>query len=101
MILYNVEGARERAENGDLLFGTVDTFLLWRFSKGQVHATDATDAARTLMFNIHSQEWDQKLLDILGVPERMLPEVKDNAADFGQGDAERLGRDIDRKSTRL
>lgn len=93
-ILDNVEGARERAKNGDLLFGTVDTFLLWRFSKGQVHATDATNAARTLMFNIHSQEWDQKLLDILGVPERMLPEVKDNAADFGQCDAEWLGRDI-------
>ncbi|MDQ2077776.1 glycerol kinase GlpK [Marinimicrobium sp. ABcell2] len=93
-ILDNVKGARERAEKGDLLFGTVDTFLLWRFSKGQVHATDATNASRTLMFNIHKQEWDQELLEILGVPASMLPEVKDNAAEFGQCDAEWLGRDI-------
>src|SRR5690554_522792 len=93
-ILDNIEGVRERAQNGDLLFGTVDTFLLWRFSKGQVHATDATNASRTLMFNIHKQEWDQELLDILGIPACMLPEVKDNAADFGQCDAEWLGRDI-------
>src|SRR5690625_8039664 len=94
MILYNVEGARERAENGDLLFGTVDTFLLWRFSKGQVHATAATTAARTLMFNIHSQEWDHKLLDILGVPERMLPAAQDHAPAAGQCAAACGGRDI-------
>lgn len=93
-ILNNVNGVRARAERGDLLFGTVDTFLLWRLSKGQVHATDASNASRTLMFNIHNQTWDDELLAHLNVPVAMLPEVKDSAADFGTCDAEWLGADI-------
>lgn len=90
----NVKGVKEQADRGELLFGTVDTYLLWRMTKGQSHATDATNASRTLMFNIHKQAWDPELLDILGVPESLLPDVKDSAADFGTCDAEWLGADI-------
>ncbi len=93
-ILDNVAGARAKAECGDLLFGTVDTFLLWRLSKGRVHATDATNACRTLMFNIHEQQWDTVLLEKLGVPSSMMPEVKDSASDFGCCDAEWFGEEI-------
>jgi len=83
-ILENVAGVRERAERGELAFGTVDTFLLWRLTGGQVHRTDATNASRTLLFNIHTQEWDQELLELFGIPVYLLPEVMDSAADFGQ-----------------
>ncbi|PSF11070.1 glycerol kinase GlpK [Marinobacter shengliensis] len=83
-ILENVAGVRERAERGELAFGTVDTFLLWRLTGGQVHRTDATNASRTLLFNIHTQEWDQELLELFGIPVSLLPEVMDSAADFGQ-----------------
>lgn len=93
-ILDNVSGARERAERGELLFGTVDTFLLWRLTGGKVHATDATNASRTLMFNIHEQQWDAALLEELGVPQAMLPEVKDSASDFGRCDSEWFGYEI-------
>lgn len=93
-ILDNVKGVREKAESGDLVFGTVDTFLLWRFTKGQVHATDATNASRTLMFNIHEQAWDDELLDKLTVPRSMLPEVKDSSDDFGTVDPEWLGGEL-------
>ena len=82
-ILNNVEGARARAERGELLFGTIDTFLIWRLTGGQVHATDATNASRTLIYNIHTGSWDSELLEILNIPSEMLPEVKDCAADFG------------------
>jgi glycerol kinase len=82
-ILDNVEGAGERAENGELVFGTIDTFLLWRLTNGQSHATDATNASRTSLFNIHTQEWDESLLEIFGIPSNMLPEVKDSSAKFG------------------
>ena len=82
-ILDNVDGARARAEKGELAFGTVDTFLLWRLTGGKSHKTDATNASRTLMFNIHSQEWDCGLLDRLTIPKSMLPEVMDCSADFG------------------
>lgn len=82
-ILERVEGARERAARGDLCFGTVDSFLLWRLTGGRVHATDATNASRTLLWNIHGGAWDGTMRGILGVPESMLPEVKDCAADFG------------------
>ncbi|MBI4031730.1 MAG: glycerol kinase GlpK [Proteobacteria bacterium] len=82
-ILDNVEGVRKRAENGDIAFGTVDTWLLWNLTGGKVHATDATNASRTLMFNIRTQQWDDDLLRILNIPRAVLPEVKDNAADFG------------------
>jgi len=83
-ILDHVEGARERAEHGDLLFGTMDTWLIWKFTGGKVHATDATNASRTLLFNIHEQQWDAELLKLFGIPETLLPEVRDCAADFGE-----------------
>ena len=82
-ILDNVAGARARAERGGLAFGTVDTFLLWRLTGGAVHATDATNASRTLLFDIHEQQWDDTLLEVLGVPRSMLPEVRDSAGEIG------------------
>ena len=82
-ILDRVEGARAKAENGDLLFGTVDSFLIWRLTEGRVHATDATNASRTLLYNIRDGAWDDELLDLINVPAAMLPEVRDSAADFG------------------
>jgi glycerol kinase len=85
-MLDHVPGARARAERGELLFGTVDSYLLWQLTNGKVHATDATNASRTLLFNIHSGSWDDELLGILRVPRSMLPEVKDSAALFGETD---------------
>ena len=82
-ILDNVDGARERAENGELAFGTIDSFLIWRLTAGKSHVTDATNASRTLLFNIHQQAWDAELLELLAIPESLLPEVLDCAADFG------------------
>ena len=93
-ILDHVEGARGRAKAGDLLFGTVDTFLLWRLTGGQSHKTDATNASRTLLFNIHSQQWDRELLARLNIPAEMLPEVEDCSADFGGTDAAIFGASI-------
>ncbi len=75
-ILENVEGAREKAEAGELAFGTVDSWLIWNLTKGEKHLTDITNASRTMLFNIHTQEWDQELLDLFGIPQSMLPEVK-------------------------
>ncbi|CAM3976451.1 glycerol kinase GlpK [Alkalicoccus chagannorensis] len=75
-ILDNVDGAREKAENGDLLFGTIDTWLIWKMSGGKAHVTDYSNASRSLMYNIYDLKWDEELLDILGVPASMLPEVK-------------------------
>jgi glycerol kinase len=83
-ILDQVPGARERAERGELMFGTVDCYLLWRLTGGKVHATDATNASRTLLFNIHTGKWDDELLKLLRVPRSMLPEVKDSSAAFGE-----------------
>ncbi|WP_027328529.1 glycerol kinase GlpK [Marinimicrobium agarilyticum] len=83
-ILDNVENARAKAEQGQLLFGTMDTWLIWKFTGGRVHATDATNASRTLLYNINDQCWDPMLLERFGVPEAMLPDVKDCAADFGR-----------------
>lgn len=93
-ILDHVSGARARAEQGDLAFGTVDSFLLWRLTGGKVHATDATNAARTNLFNIRQSDWDDRLCDIFRVPKAVLPEVKDCAADFGMIDAELFGREL-------
>lgn len=90
-ILENVPGARARAENGELAFGTVDSFLLWKLSNGQSHCTDATNASRTMLFNIVEQKWDSELLALFDIPESVLPEVKDCAADFGSSAAEHLG----------
>jgi glycerol kinase len=83
-ILENVAGARKRAEAGKLMFGTVDTWLLWRLSGRTVHATDATNASRTLIYDIHRGVWDAELLEILGIPASMLPEVKDSSGIFGE-----------------
>ncbi|MFT6431224.1 MAG: glycerol kinase [Halopseudomonas sp.] len=93
-LLDNVEGARQRAEQGTLRFGTVDSFLLWRLTGGKVHRTDASNASRTLMFNIHTQQWDQDMLTLLDIPASLLPEVMDCAADFGHIDASLLGASI-------
>jgi glycerol kinase len=90
-ILENVEGARARAENGDLLFGTVDCFLIWKLTGGRVHATDATNAARTLLYDIHKGAWSDEICQLLDIPMNMLPEVKDCAADFGMSEADVLG----------
>lgn len=93
-LLDKVKGARRRAEKGELLAGTIDTFLIWRLTGGQVHATDATNASRTLLFNIATNEWDEELLSILGVPRALLPQVKDCADDFGTTDKKLLGEAI-------
>jgi glycerol kinase len=93
-ILDQVEGAQERAERGELQFGTVDSFLLWRLTAGKVHATDATNASRTLLFNIHQQCWDADLLALFNIPVIMLPEVKDCADDFGFSAPAFLGEPI-------
>ncbi len=93
-ILDNVDGAREAAERGELAFGTVDTFLIWRMTGGKRHVTDATNASRTLLFNIHENDWDDDILELLNIPRSMLPEVLDSAADFGTADASFLGAEI-------
>lgn len=90
-ILENVDGVRSRAEKGELAFGTIDTFLLWRLTGGAVHATDATNASRTLIFNIHTQEWDEGLLALFDVPQGLLPDVRDSASDFGVTEAALFG----------
>ena len=91
-ILDHVEGARERAERGDLLFGTVDSFLIWHLTEGAVFATDATNASRTMLYDIHAGQWDADLCALIGVPMAMLPEVRDSAGDFGL--CERFGAPI-------
>ena len=93
-ILDNVAGARAKAESGDLAFGTIDSFLLWRLSGGKSHATDATNASRTMLFNIHSQQWDDSLLELFQIPQSLLPEVKDCSADFGTTEVGLFGRAI-------
>lgn len=85
-ILDNVEGARAKADAGDLAFGTVDSWLIWNLTKGQNHYTDVTNASRTLLYNIHSMSWDDELLSLLDIPKSMLPEVKACASDFGLAD---------------
>lgn len=93
-LLSNVKGAAKKAESGELCFGTIDTFLIWRLTGGKSFVTDATNASRTLMFNIEKNVWDKKLLSILDVPEGILPEVLDCAADFGVTDKDLLGAEI-------
>ncbi|HGG0586400.1 MULTISPECIES: glycerol kinase GlpK [Bacillus] len=83
-ILDNVEGAREKAENGDLLFGTIDSWLVWKLSGGKAHVTDYSNASRTLMFNIHDLQWDDELLDMLTVPKSMLPQVRPSSEIYGE-----------------
>lgn len=93
-ILDNVAGARERAEKGDLLFGTVDTYLMWQLSRGKIFATDYTNACRTMLFNIHTLEWDKDLLELFGIPECMLPEVHSSGYNYGTTDETFIGREI-------
>jgi len=93
-ILDHVDGAREKANKGGLLFGTIDCFLMWRLSNQKIHSTDATNACRTLLYNIHEGCWDKDLLDLFNVPASMLPEVYDNAADFGVADESIFGSEI-------
>ncbi|OKS89672.1 glycerol kinase GlpK [Mucilaginibacter polytrichastri] len=83
-ILDNVEGARARAEAGELAFGTVDSWLVWKFTRGKVHITDITNASRSMLFDIVKQEWDQELLDLIGIPKSMLPEVKQSSEIYGE-----------------
>ncbi len=94
-ILDNVPGARKRAENGGLCFGTVDTYLLYSLTRGRVFATDYTNAARTMLFNIHKLEWDDDLLKLFGIPRSMLPEVRPSGGLFGRTDSRLLGREIE------
>ncbi|MFT3989196.1 glycerol kinase GlpK [Aestuariivirga sp.] len=93
-LLDHVRNARARAERGELAFGTVDSFLIWRLTGGKVHATDATNASRTLLYNIHDGMWDEDLLRLLNIPASILPDVRDCAADYGVADAELFGEEI-------
>ena len=90
-LLDNVDNARALAEQGELAFGTVDSFLIWRSTGGKTHATDATNASRTLLLNIHSGEWDEELLELFRIPRAMMPEVRDCAAEFGTFEAKHFG----------
>ncbi len=93
-ILDNVDGAREKAENGRLVFGTVDTWLIWNLTGGQVHVTDYTNAARTMLFNIHTLQWDKDLLELFNIPESMLPEVKPSSTLYGYTSEKVMGGQI-------
>ncbi len=93
-ILDHVDGARARAARGELLFGTVDSYLIWKMTGGASHFTDATNAARTLLYDIHKGRWSSSICDLLDIPNAMLPEVKDCAADFGVARADLLGRPV-------
>jgi glycerol kinase len=93
-ILDHVEGAQERAEKGELLFGTVDTWLIWKLTNGRVHVTDYSNASRTLLYNINELKWDDEILEILNIPKAMLPEVKPSSAIYGETDPEYFGKPI-------
>lgn len=93
-ILDHVEGAREKAEQGKLLFGTVETWLIWKLTRGKVHVTDYTNASRTLLFNIHTLKWDQEILDLLQIPASMLPKVKPSSCVYGMTDSRYFGGQI-------
>ena len=93
-ILDNVEGARDKAQKGEICFGTVDSWLLWKLTNGAVHATDISNASRTLMYNIHEQKWDEELLSLFGVPASMMPEVRSNSEIFGYTSGLLSGREI-------
>ncbi len=83
-ILDNVEGARDKAEEGKLAFGTIDSWLIWNFTQGELHITDVTNASRTMLFNINTMEWDQELLDLMDIPSNMLPEVRQSSEEYGR-----------------
>src|SRR6185437_14170298 len=90
-LLEHVPGLRERAERGELAFGTVDSFLLWRLSGGRLHVTDVSNASRTMMFDIHRLDWDETLLNRLRIPRALLPEVHPSSAVYGESDPALLG----------
>ncbi|WP_076415143.1 glycerol kinase GlpK [Shewanella sp. UCD-KL12] len=94
-ILDNVAGVRQRAEKGELLFGTIDTWLVWKLTEGKVHVTDPTNASRTLLFNIHTQQWDEQLLKALNIPRSLLPEVKPSSCIYGKTRIAGEGGEID------
>jgi len=85
-VLDNIDGARQKAEAGELLFGTIDSFLIWKLTKGEIHATDATNASRTMIYNIQTGQWDQELLELFDIPACILPPVKNNCDDYGMAD---------------
>ncbi|SFB32439.1 glycerol kinase GlpK [Clostridium frigidicarnis] len=93
-ILDNVEGAREKAEAGHLLFGTIDSWIIWNLTKGRVHATDYSNASRTLLYNIHELKWDDELLEIFNIPKSMLPEVKQSSEVYGYSDRVLFGAEV-------
>ncbi|MGB9679265.1 MAG: glycerol kinase GlpK [Thermoanaerobacteraceae bacterium] len=93
-ILDNVEGAREKAEKGDLLFGNIDTWLIWNLTRGKVHVTDYSNASRTMLFNIHELKWDKEILEELNIPEQMLPEVKPSSYVYGYTDKNIFGVEL-------
>ena len=93
-ILDNVDGAREKAEAGKLLFGTVDCWLIWKLTGGKVHATDYSNASRTMLFNIHDLCWDEDILKLFNIPKSMLPQVVENSAVYGETSPELLGGSI-------
>ena len=93
-ILENVPGAREKAEAGDLLFGNIDTWLIWNLTKGKVHVTDYSNASRTMLYNIFELKWDEELLDLMGIPASMLPEVKPSSCVYGESDPSIFGSPI-------
>mgnify|MGYP001024479140 FL=1 len=93
-LLDHIDGARARAEAGTLAFGTIDSWLVWNLTNGQAHVTDASNAARTSLFNIHDNQWDDALLALFNIPASLLPEVRDNAADFGHSEASVLGASL-------
>ena len=93
-ILDNVPNARERAEAGELLFGTIDTWIIWKLTHGKVHVTDYSNASRTMLFNIHTLEWDEEILKILDIPRQMLPEVKPSSCLYGHTEARIFGEEV-------
>jgi glycerol kinase len=93
-ILDNVDGARERAEKGELAFGTMDTWLIWNFTKGETHVTDVTNASRTMIYNIHDLKWDEELLDLLDIPASLLPEVKSSSEVYGKTTIPQFGTKV-------
>lgn len=93
-LLDNVAGARERAEKGELLFGTVDSWIIWKLTGGKVHVTDYSNASRTMLFNIHTLKWDEEILRVLKIPQQILPEVKRSSHVYGYTDSKLFGREV-------
>ena len=93
-ILEHVDGAAQRAEKGELLFGTIETWLIWKLTKGRVHVTDYSNASRTMLFNINTLQWDEEILELLGIPESMLPKAKPSSCVYGYADASYFGGEI-------